>query len=593
MSDDAGKGNSAHRRIRWINPLIDECKAAALGQRLGLSPVSASLLWARGIRDIQSAEAFLNPRLSALDDPFAITQMANAVDRIQEAMASGQSILVYGDYDVDGVTSTALLIHVLSQFGAKPRFFVPHRLDEGYGLSIEALDRAFQEIGVPDLLIAVDCGTGSQDSVRHIRQQGVDVVILDHHTSKGSLPEDCILVNPHVHDNEDAAWHNLSAVGLVFKFVHGLLKRLRADGDELAHELQLKEYLDLVALGTICDLVPLTGENRILAMHGLRLIQNGKRLGICALMQAAGWRPGDEISPVDISFRLGPRINACGRLSDATMPINLLLSTDGSFARESAQMLDAYNSERQDIERKIARQAMRMVEEHFADDPGLVLYDPEWHSGVVGIVASRVTQRYHRPTLVLGREGEEVKGSGRSVEGVDLVQVLQGCSHLFEKWGGHPMAVGCSMKESNVEPLRRSFREELGIAHQSGMPEKAVRIDCWLTTEQLNEVLLLDLEKMEPFGQKNPEPVFAMKDVSLLGCAPFGNGHLKFQVAGANGRNHAGVAWNQAESILSNPEFHQPVDIAFRFHWNHWNGRKTPRLTLLNWRKSETSEFAR
>ncbi|MCC5835846.1 MAG: single-stranded-DNA-specific exonuclease RecJ, partial [Opitutales bacterium] len=413
---------------QWTEPSADAASIRRLSQRLEVSEVIATLLWERDQRDTSIARDFLNPRLAGLDDPFALKNLRAVVSRIRKALERSESVVVYGDYDVDGVTSTVLLMHILSRFGVTPKAFVPHRLEEGYGLSTEALERVL-ESGKPDLLIAVDCGTNSREPVAFLRERGIDVIILDHHASKEALPEDCLLVNPHLQDTDkgEQPWTNLSAVGIVFKVVHGLLKELRAEGDDLAHEIQLKDFLDLVALGTICDLVPLIGENRILARHGLRLIQKGQRIGICALMEASGWRPGDEITPIDVSFRLGPRINASGRLADASGPIELLLSDDWQFARNSANELDAFNRERQAIEKEITATAIDMVETEFNDQLGLVLHHPDWHSGVVGIVASRIANRYHRPTLVLGAEGAEIKGSGRSIPGVNLVEVLQHC----------------------------------------------------------------------------------------------------------------------------------------------------------------------
>jgi single-stranded-DNA-specific exonuclease len=566
----------------WIEPTVDEPRIKSFSQQLGITPVTAALLWTRGMRDPVETKTFLEPRLADLGDPFALTNMSVAIDRLQKAMAAGESILVYGDYDVDGVTSTALLISILNQFGIEPKFFVPHRLEEGYGLSIDALDRALLD-GKPDLLVAVDCGTGSRQAVKYLRDKGIDVIILDHHASKEELPEDCILVNPHVHDSETAPWVNLSAVGIVFKFIHALFIKLRSDGDDLAHELRLKDYLDLVALGTICDLVPLTGENRILASHGLKLIQKGQRVGICALLQASGWRLGDEISPFDVSFRIGPRINASGRLAEASMPIHMLISDDWQFARESARQLDDFNRERQDIERSISETAVTMVQEVYSDSPGLVLYNPDWHSGVVGIVASRIANRFHRPTLVLGREGDEVKGSGRSVDGVDLVDILKCCEGHLAKWGGHPMAVGFSLVEQQVEGLRKAFCDQLAAQYSRGLPEKQMKIDCWVQPEQLNETLLKELSSMEPFGQQNPEPVFALRNVRLNNPGTFGNGHMRFQLATGNGQPISGVAWGRAGD-LENPQLRSAIDLAFRFHWNNWNGRKSARLTLVDWR---------
>lgn len=571
---------------KWTEPAADRTNIRRFSQRLEVSEVTATLLWEREQREVSKAREFLNPRLASLSDPFDLTNLSAVVERLQKALKYGESIVVFGDYDVDGVTSTVLLIHMLNQFGAKPQAFVPHRLEEGYGLSIDALKRVLDS-GKPDLLIAVDCGTNSREPVAFLRQQGIEVIILDHHTSKEELPEDCILVNPHVHDDPEQPWTNLSAVGIVFKVVHGLLKVLRAAGDDLAHEIQLKNFLDLVALGTICDLVPLTGENRILARHGLRLIQKGQRVGICALMEASGWRPGDEITPIDVSFRLGPRINASGRLADASGPIELLLSEDWQFARQTASELDSFNRERQSIEKTITNTAIELVEERFSGDLGFVLHHEEWHSGVVGIVASRIANRYHRPTLVLGSEGADIKGSGRSIPGVNLVEVLQACEPWLKRWGGHPMAVGLCADPQSVEGLRQAFNDALQQQFSEGLPDQVLKIDCWIEPESLNESLLTELELLEPFGQKNPEPVFACKAIRLRDFGPFGNGHMKFSMLTKNGNGSlSGVAWNRGGD-LKNPDLSGPIDIAFRFHWNHWNGRKEARLTMVDWRPAQ------
>jgi single-stranded-DNA-specific exonuclease len=572
--------------MRWIDPPVDDAQALALGQALGVSPTMGALLCRRGLTEAVAARSFLNPRLASLGDPFRLTGMDRAVARLRQAMARGEKILVYGDYDVDGATSTALLIAILRRYGIQPRYFVPLRLEEGYGLSTEALDRALAD-SQPDLLIAVDCGTSSRAAVAHLRGLGIDVIILDHHASKEALPDDCILVNPHVWDEDKAAegWSELSAVGIVFKFLHALLKQLRAEGDDHAAEIHLRDYLDLVALGTICDLVPLCGENRILATHGLQLMQRCRRVGLCALIEASGLQLGDEITPFDISFRLGPRINASGRLADASMPIELLLSDDYQASRGAARTLDNYNRERQEIERAMAEAAIAQVEAHYANDPGLVLFSPDWHPGVVGIVASRVAARFHRPTLVLGAEdGYGAKGSGRSIDGINLVEVLHGCSEHLERWGGHPMAVGLSVRQECVVGLRQAFSAAIGALTDGVMPEKVLPIDRWIDRDELSNDLLQELEQLAPYGQGNPEPVLALRGAVLQQINAFGNGHVRALLpARANGSALSVISWNSAGAP---PPDSQPLDLAFRFHWNVWQGRKNPRITLLDWRAS-------
>jgi len=568
--------------MRWVNPPINEHTVQEFSRSLGLSRPASRLLSQLGLPDAEAARRFLDPRLANLEDPFRITHMEQAVDRLLLALRRNERILVFGDYDVDGVTSTTLLVSTLHRFAATPHYVVPLRLEEGYGLSRDAIERALSEFQ-PQLFIAVDCGTSSRDSVALLRERGIEVIILDHHTSKEALPADCILVNPHVHDPEDAPWRFLCSVGLVFKFVHGLIKKLRDNDDQLAHEFKLKDELDLVALGTISDLVPLTGENRILARAGLEKIRTTSRIGLCALLEVGGMRLGEEVSPFDISFRLGPRINASGRLANAASTIDMFLSTDWARCRATARALDDFNRSRQDIERAITAEADAMVEAAWSNAPGLILYAEHWHPGVVGIVASRISQKYHRPTIILGREGAIAKGSGRSAGGVDLVEVLKPCSPLIDKWGGHPMAVGVSVDPANIDALREQFSAAV-LGHMGGsLPEKEVRISSWIEPDELDTRLLNELDALAPFGPGNPDPVFALRGARLRAVETFGRAHVRARIAGANGDSISLVAWNGSANP---PPADQPVDLAFRFGWNVWNGTRTPRATLIDWRRA-------
>ncbi|MFP4281500.1 MAG: single-stranded-DNA-specific exonuclease RecJ, partial [Opitutales bacterium] len=532
--------------MRWEYASFDAASARRLSQRLGISQPCAALLAQRGWSTPEQAETFLKPHLRRLGDPFAVTHLEAAVKRVREAMRKDEEILVFGDYDVDGVTATTLLVSILSRFGPQPRYAVPLRQEEGYGLSRAALERVL-EVCKPDLLIAVDCGTSSRREVAWLAEQGVDVIIIDHHTGKEALPEEAILVNPHVYDAPEAPWRELCAVGLAFKFVHGLVKAMRLDGDPIAQEIDLRDYLDLVALGTIADLVPLRGENRILARNGLTALKHPKRLGLQALFEVAGMALGAPVEPFDISFRLGPRINASGRLDDAQAPIEMLLGSDFSACRRTAQELDGFNQERQRIEAAITEEAIQQVEETMPDTPGILVYGPGWHTGVVGIVASRLMQRFHRPALVLGDDSDgEAKGSGRSIPGVNLVEVLQDCRQHLTKWGGHPMAVGVSTRREAIDALRTDFNAALSAHLNGSVPDKTLAVDLELGAEDLTERLLAELERLAPFGQANPEPVFALRGARLDGVSTFGrtSQHLRFTLARRN--RHAplaGIAW--------------------------------------------------
>jgi single-stranded-DNA-specific exonuclease len=412
--------------------------------------------------------------------------------------------------------------------------------------------------------------------------------VIDHHRSKEGVASDGLLINPHVHTTPgDDAWRNLCTVGLVFKLVHGLLKQFRAENHPVAFRIKLRDYLDLVALGTVADLVPLRGENRILARHGLRMLQETTRPGLRALMDVAGVKRGQDIMPVDISFRLGPRINASGRLADAALSVELLLSEDEKFCVETARQLDTFNRERQEIERLITEEAERNIELQFSSSPGIVLYGDSWHPGVVGIVAGRVSRKYNRPCVVLGNEGEFAKGSGRSVDGINLVEVLGTCSEDLTSWGGHPMAVGIALTKTRLENFRANFAEAVRKHAGGDIAEARLTIAAWLTAEQIRESLMDEIEALHPFGQGNPEPVFGVRGVVLKQVPEvFKEHHFRFCFEDMRGRRLHGVAWKMAGRMLP---LGVPIDLAVELKWNHFNDRKLLQLGLIDWRAAEKS----
>jgi single-stranded-DNA-specific exonuclease len=571
--------------MRWSYAPVPSASVEALARHLGTGPVIAELLLRVGYADQAAAAGFLRPALATLGDPFLVTNLTAAVDRVRRALLGREKVTVLGDYDVDGVSSTALLVGILRRLELEPRYVVPRRLEDGYGLSRSAIDRAL-EAGRPDLFIALDCGTNSRDEVAYLRSLGVDVLVLDHHRSKEPPELDAVLVNPHVFTAEgDAPWRHLCTVGLVFKLVHGLLKRLRQENHPGAFDIRLKDYLDLVAMGTIADLVPLVGENRVLARHGLQILETTRRPGLLALMNVAGLKREFGVQPVDISFRLGPRINASGRLADAALSVDLLLSESSEFCVEAARQLDTMNRERQDIEREITEQAERFVEHECAAASGLVLYDEGWHSGVVGIVAGRISKKYNRPCIVLGDEGDLAKGSGRGVSGLNLVDLLSGCSDLLESWGGHPMAVGVSLKKARLAEFRRRFDEVIRAA-RGGVPmEPGLDLAAWLDGTEVTEKLMEELCELHPFGQGNPEPVFGIGGVRLrLPPEVFKDQHFRFYAEDHRGRRISGVAWKLAHRL---PPAGPPLELAVELNWNHHNGRRTLQMELIDWRLAE------
>lgn len=571
--------------MRWLYQPPPAERLSALHNQPGLTPLLIHLLARMDDLPVDSVSRFLNPRLADLDCPLRLKNMDAAVDRICLARECGESVAVVGDYDVDGVTSTALMVSVLRHYGLCPDYYLPRRQEEGYGLSGALIDRVLHN-KQPALLIALDCGTTAVDEVARLRALGIDVIIVDHHRSKEHLPDEAIMINPHVHDEPDQPWTALCTVGLVFKLAHALTKVLRQREDAMAQALDLREHLDLVVLGTVADMVPLLGENRTLASHGLKSLLQTRRPGLRALFAIAGLEEAERIAPSDIAFRLGPRINAGGRLADAGLPLEMMLCEELERCKSYAATLDEMNRERQEIERGIFFQALQQVEAGQQDAPGLVVYGEDWHPGVVGIVAGKLARQYNRPAIVLGREGEYAKGSGRGVAGVNLVQALQPCAALLGNWGGHPLAVGVGLPVVNVDDFREAFVASVAAQLGAGLlPEPELSIACWLLPEELDEQVLLDIEQLGPFGEGNPEPVVGVKGVVLTHRPDvFGEGHCRFRLPAGPVRRIHTVGWRMEPRI---PEAGRSLDLALSLNWNYWQGRRTMQAQLIDWRHSK------
>ena len=567
----------------WTDQPVDESIASQLVEALSISPFLARILAGNGMSDTEEIAGFLRPRLADLTDPFDLPDMGKAVDRLVLALDQEDQILILGDYDVDGITATALLYGVLNGLGSSPRLVIPKREEEGYGLSHAVIERALED-GQPDLLVALDCGTNSTDEIASLRERGIDVVIVDHHQLKGELSTQAIFVNPHLEEDQGEPWRHLSAVGLAFKVAHGLLKRLRQQGDIRATEFPIKEQLDLVALGTVADLVPLRGENRIFAHSGLRQLSDSARPGIHELREVSGLQPGSKVTATDIAFKLAPRINAGGRLADADLPASLLTCDNLAKSRELAQQLDQLNQERRRIERAITNEAETLVEENESNRLGIVVHADHWHHGVAGIVAGKISRSYGKPSIVLGGGNELLKGSGRGITGIDLVAILSRCSDLLETWGGHPAAVGLTLHRKNLDAFRTAFASNVERICQGQLPEPSLEVACWMNQSDLGSGLLGELDKLQPFGQGNPEPILGLKSVRLKHPPQIvGQNHFRFKV---NTENEliSGIAWNLADR---QPPIDRPLDLAIRLNWNEWNGVVSPQLTLLDWRFSE------
>ena len=560
---------------RWILPEpIDPAATEMLAKGAGVARFAAEVLLRRGVRSAADAERFINPLLKMLGDPFALPHMEEAVTRILAAVDAGERIVLYGDYDVDGVTSLALLTRVLRAYGAEAPCFLPLRADEGYGLSADGVARCVAEFA-PRLLIAVDCGTSSVEEIATLKAQGVDVIVLDHHEGKEALPQCIAVVNPKL----GADFHDLCSVGIVFKVAHALLKRRpRSDFD-------LRSHLDLVALGTVADLVPLRGENRALVKRGLSQLADTRWVGLRELIAVSALRA--PFSTMNIGFGLAPRLNAAGRLGTAQDSLELLLTEDAARARTLAANLDAQNRERRAVEEDVLRQAESQVAEGF--DPGrdaaIVVGATGWHTGVIGIVASRLQKRHHRPTLVIGFDEAGIgKGSGRSIAGLSLVAALGACGEFLEKHGGHEMAAGLTIRQARFPEFRAAFLAHARAQLSTEQLQPRLHLDAELTLGEIDYELLSHHESLQPFGMTHPQPVFFARGVTLAGePRVLKEKHLSLMLH-QHGDEYRAIWFGSANE--ERPRL--PWDIAFQIERNEWQGTVSPQIHIKAVRPSES-----
>ena len=561
---------------RWILPSSrDEAAAGRLASELGISAVVAGLLAARGFSTPEEASLFLDPRLASLRPPEEIPGISIAAARLWEAIASKERITLYGDYDVDGVSSPAILTRYLRAAGASVECFIPDRSTEGYGLSTAGVIRCLRETK-PSLVVAVDCGTNSRAEAEQLRKAGCSLVILDHHEpDPGNTASPCdALVNPKLGSD----FHYLCSAGIAFKLCHAMQKSRPVEG------LDLREYLDLVAVGTVADIVPLVGENRILVRAGLRQLAASRWTGIHALLDVSGATAPHH--PSDVGFKIGPRINAAGRLGSATEALSLLLTDDANEATRIAAHLDRQNRERQAVERDVTLQAEEWVEGHF--DPErhatIVAGRRDWHQGVVGIVASRISKRWHRPTLIIGFDASGVgKGSGRSIEGLPLVEALGRCSDLLVGYGGHDMAAGLSLQEERLGELRDQFERAARELISEGDLVPRLRLDAELDLGEADEGWLETQDRLAPFGTSNSQPLLFSRGVSPV-SAPrvLKEKHLSLELRGRGSKRRA-IWFNGALDELPRP----PWDVAYTVNRNTWQGRDEAQIQIVAVRSAE------
>lgn len=570
--------------MKWVHTETDAHASLALRDGLELLPPIASVLVKMGFREPEAAERFLFPKLSHVTDPFLIPNLEAAAERIVKAIDARERVAVVGDYDVDGVTAVTLLVSFLRHFGLRPHYFVPRRKDEGYGLSSAIVARALARER-PSLFFALDCGTNASEQVGDLRSRGIEVVIVDHHRSKTAEPPDAVLVNPNSSFSAAPDYSPMCTAGLMFKVLHGVLKIMRSRRDPRSFDIILREYLDLVALGTITDISPLVGENRTMVWFGLRQMKNTRRKGLRALISASGIADTADLFPVDVSHRIGPRINASGRLADAALPVEMFLCENEKRCAELARELSDMNRDRQEIERGIFEEALAQISGE-APRRHALLACGEWHPGVVGIVAGKLARHFNRPCVVLGVEGDLAKGSGRGVPGVNLIDVLRPYGEKLESWGGHPMAVGISVEVGKVPEFREYFDAAVGRALAAAgtevADERGLEIAAWLNPEEITAELFDQISQLAPFGEGNPEPIFGLRDVvTPSGVIVFGGDNFRFQMLLPNLSRLGVVAWHLAEGV---PAAGTRVDLAVRLSWNNYNGRKYQQAELVAWR---------
>jgi len=525
-----------------------------------------ALLISRGITTKEKVNAFLNPSLEQLYDPLLLKDMDKAVKRIDEAIKKREKIYIYGDYDVDGITSTAILYRAFKRLGVDVSFYIPDRVNEGYGINKDAIDH-IHSLAV-DLIITVDSGITAVEEIEYAKSLGLDVIVTDHHECKSIIPN-TIAINPKRHDCS-YPFKGLAGCGVAFKLVQALFNYYNIKGYE--------EFLDLVAIGTIADIVDIVDENRILVKYGLDMILNSDKVGIKAIKQIAGIK--DTISTYNVAFQIAPRLNAAGRLSDAKIAVELFITNDEEKALQIAKYLDLENRKRQKIEQDILQECMDMIsnEVDLKHDRVIVLSSPNWHVGVVGIVASRIVEKFRRPTILFCEEGEFLRGSGRSIEGFNLFENLVACSNLLEKFGGHELAAGMTLKKGNLVEFKNKLNALAKMVDSKYFTE-CIDIDLEVDPQEVTIQTAEILSLFEPYGVGNKEPTFVLKNARVISKKPIGSQgqFIKFMVEKDN-KVFECIDFTKDNDFL-NKDW-EYVDIAFNFNINEWNGTKILQLNV-------------
>ena len=557
----------------WVFRNIDPFQRAVLVQALSIAPATASLLLARGVTTPDQATAWMSHQLS--HDPFLIPDMEQAVERLHRAVMTHEPICFYGDYDVDGISATSLYLSFFGELRANVRAYVPHRLREGYGLNAGAVQRLHDE-GV-SLLVASDCGTTAHQEIALAARLGMDVIVTDHHQTDERMPPAVAVLNPHRADAR-YPFPGLCSAALAYKVVQAYWLRYDQAG------VPVESLLDLVALATIADVVPLQDENRGFVREGLAQLSRGARCGVRALKQVAGVTR--DCTADTIAFKLAPRINAAGRLDDAMLGVRLLTTESPAEAQRLADQLEQLNRERQQIEAGIMAEASTLLKEQELQ-PALVLASRHWHLGVVGIVASRLVERFHRPAIVIAVNEQGIgKGSARTLGGFDLYQGLAACRDVVEAFGGHPSAAGVTVCESRLDEFRTRFCDVVAEWASDATKIPTLHVDAELRLDEVNLRLIQEIGTLHPFGAGNPEPTFAVTRLEVMDVRTVGEKHLKMTVRQGGSLPFDSIGFGMKSLIERSIPSCTPVDLAFTPELNHWNGYDRIQLRIRDVRPS-------
>ena len=555
-----------------------------LAEELDLNPIICLLLVQRGIRTAEAAKKFFKPSLSDLHDPFLMPDMDKAVKRLEKALGNKEKILIYGDYDVDGTTAVALVYKFLRLNSSTLDFYIPDRYDEGYGISYKGID--FAHANGFTLVIALDCGIKAISKIEYAREKGIDFIICDHHMPDDELPNAVAVLDPKRKDSK-YPYEHLSGCGVGFKFMQAF-----AESNKFPFS-SLENLFELAAVSIASDIVPITGENRILAYYGLKQLNSKPSLGLKGIINICGLS-GKEITISDIVFKIGPRINASGRMMNGKEAVELLLAKNMEIAKEKSENINQYNEDRRELDKRITDEANAIINDiqNIEDQKGIVVYNPEWHKGVIGIVASRLSEKYYRPSVVLTKSSELITGSARSIAGFDIYKAIEGCRDLLENFGGHTYAAGLSLKEENLDEFIKRFMQLADEEIESEQMTPQIEIDQVIDLKDINVRFMNDLKKLNPFGPNNEKPVFCSLHIQDYGTSRLvgkEQDHVKLEVyddRNSGGPVH-GIAFGMHKYFKYIKDGH-PFDVCYTIEENVYNGNTTLQLMIKGIRHSET-----